>query len=149
MILFYFLLVGVGVLVRFALSLGSTPFYLSSSGMPIWYVLIYHLTNNLILIPVLLLPTFKLLVVLSGALAERNLSQRAIALVPADDPHRRSNSFADGNHDELLDNHKIVFPITIKDYNLLPEINKVDTIITTIDTFRDHSAFTLHSIRVK
>jgi hypothetical protein len=37
----------------------------------------------------------------------------------------------------------------IKDYNLLPELSKTDTIITTIDTFRDNSAYTLHSIRVK
>jgi len=48
-----------------------------------------------------------------------------------------------------LDNQKIIFPLTIKDYNLLPELSKIDTIITTIDTFRDNSAFTLHSIRVK
>ena len=48
-----------------------------------------------------------------------------------------------------MDNQKIIFPLTIKDYNLLPELNKIDTIVATIDTFRDCSAFTLHSIRVK
>jgi hypothetical protein len=64
----------------------------------------------------------------------------------------RTNSLLESSSskiEELLDNKKIIFPLTIKDYNLLPELAKVDTIVTTIDTFRDHSAFTLHSIRFK
>jgi hypothetical protein len=49
----------------------------------------------------------------------------------------------------LLDNRKIIFPIQIKDHNQLHQLCSVDTIITTIDTFREDSAFTLHSIKVK
>jgi hypothetical protein len=49
----------------------------------------------------------------------------------------------------LLDNKKIIFPVKIKDHNILHQLSSVDTIITTIDSFRDESAFTLHSIKVK
>jgi hypothetical protein len=49
----------------------------------------------------------------------------------------------------LLDNKKIIFPIKIRDYNILPELAQIDTIVTTIDTFRDESAFTLHSVKVR
>jgi hypothetical protein len=49
----------------------------------------------------------------------------------------------------LLDNKKIIFPVKIKDHNVLHQLSSVDTIITTIDSFRDESAFTLHSIKVK
>jgi len=51
--------------------------------------------------------------------------------------------------EELLDHKKIIYPVSIKDYNMLTELSKVDTIVTTLDTFRDHSAFTLHSIKFK
>lgn len=68
------------------------------------------------------------------------------------DRHRRTSSIAEESKDEgeeLLDNKKIVFPVNISDYNLIPELNTIDTIVTSIDTFRDEAAFTLHSIKVK
>ena len=49
----------------------------------------------------------------------------------------------------MIDNRKEVFTVTIKDYNLVPELNTIDTIITSLDTFRDEAAFTLHSILTK
>lgn len=104
------------------------------------------------MIPVLLLPMFKLFLLLSGALSEWNISRRVIELSAEVDRHKRSSSLlesASSKNEELLDNKKIVFPLQIKDYNLVPELCKVDTIVTTIDTFRDNSAYTLHSIRVK
>lgn len=37
----------------------------------------------------------------------------------------------------------------IKDHNILQQVSSVDIIVTTIDSFRDQSAFTLHSLKVK
>lgn len=94
MLLFYFLLVGIAVLARFAFNLTtSTLFYTSSNSVPIWHVLIYHLTNYIIIIPVSLLPLFKLFIVISGAITEHNISKRSLNLTTNIlQEHRRTSS---------------------------------------------------------
>lgn len=97
----------------------------------------------------LLVPIFKLFVMISGFVTESNISRRPIDLIPENDKHRRTGSLSASHNGELLDNKKIIFPAKIKDHNLLHQLCSVDVIVTTIDSFRDESAFTLHSIKVK
>ena len=69
-IFIYLLLSGVGVLVNFLYRL-TTPneYYLSASAIPVLNIVIYHLTNFIIFIPLLLIPIFKLFVLISGIIA--------------------------------------------------------------------------------
>ena len=89
---------------------------------------------------------------ISGSLTEYNISKRELDINAELDKHKRANSLMESTSskmEELLDHKKIIFPLKIKDHNLIPELAKIDTIVTTIDTFRDSSAFTLHSIQFK
>ena len=117
-----------------------------------WKVILYHATNYIIFLPLTLLPIWKLYVAISGSLTENNISKRELEISGEVERHKRTSSLMESTSskmEELLDNKKIIFPMKIKDHNLLPELSKIDTIVTTIDTFRDSSAFTLHSIRFK
>jgi hypothetical protein len=93
-IFIYLLLSGVGVLANFLYTI-TTPnkYYLSSSAIPVLNIVIYHLTNFIIFIPVLLLPIFKLFVLMSGSIAEASISKRPIDLIPDTDRSRRTGSF--------------------------------------------------------
>lgn len=153
MLLAYVSLTVFGILVSFCYGLTtSNEFFIPSGSISIWKIAIYHALNNIVLLPVSYIPLLKLFVALGGAVTEWNLSRRELVMASERDRLRRDNSLAESNSskaDELLDHRKIIYPVTIKDYNLMAELSKVDTIVTTIDTFRDHSAFTLHSIKFK
>lgn len=127
----------------------TNQYYLATAAIPVINIVIYHLTNFIIFIPLLLIPIFKLFVLFSGFITQSNISRRPIDLIPDGDRSRRTGSFEPSHNEELLDNKKIIFPVQIKDYNMLHQLCSVDTIITTLDTFREDSAFTLHSIKVK
>jgi hypothetical protein len=82
-IIIYLLLTAIGVLINFIYRLTTTnEYYLTSITIPIINIAIYHLTNFIIFIPVLLIPIFKLFVLLSGSLTEFNISKRPIDLIP-------------------------------------------------------------------
>lgn len=82
MLIMYFLITGLGVLARFAFSLTITnEFFLASSNIAIWKIAIYHSTNYLIMIPVLLFPIYKLFLAFSSAISESNISKRAIEII--------------------------------------------------------------------
>lgn len=99
-IFIFLLLSGTGVLANFLYRL-TTPneYYLGSASISIISIVAYHLTNFIIFIPVLLLPTFKLFVLLSGTVAEWNISKRPIDLVPESDKQQRTGSFSASHHE--------------------------------------------------
>ena len=49
--------------------------------MAIWKIAVYHFTNHIIFIPVLLVPMYKLFIVMSGAIAQKNVSERCLEIV--------------------------------------------------------------------
>jgi hypothetical protein len=94
-IFIFLLLSGIGVVTKFLYHL-TTPneYYLTATTIPIINIVIYHLTNFIILVPVLLIPIFKLFVMLSGIVTESNISKRPIDIVPEHDKHYRTGSFS-------------------------------------------------------
>lgn len=81
-IFIYFLISGFGILAGFLYKL-TTPyeFYLSQGGIDIWKMVIYHFTNYIIFIPVLLIPIYKLYLALNAGITETNISNRALQLM--------------------------------------------------------------------
>lgn len=66
----YFLITGLGVLARFGFSLTtSNEFYLAQGTIAIWKIAIYHATNYIIMIPVLLFPMVKLFIFIAGIIS--------------------------------------------------------------------------------
>lgn len=137
-IFLYLLLSGIGVLTNFLFRLTkSNEYYLAAAAIPTINIVVYHLTNFIIFVPVLLLPIFKLFVMFSGSIAEWNISKRPLDLIPENDKQRRTGSFSGEQNEALLDNKKIIFPVKIKDHNILHQLTSVDTIVTTINAFRN------------
>ncbi len=74
-------MVGIGVLINFIYGTTGNEYYMSQSKIPIIYTLIYHLTNFIIFIPVLLIPIYKLQIAIAGFVVESRVSKRSIDIL--------------------------------------------------------------------
>lgn len=75
----YLIVSALGVFIQFLYSATvGNDFYLAQEDIAIWKIAIYHFTNHIIFIPVLLIPMFKLYVAMEGALTQRNLTNRCL-----------------------------------------------------------------------
>ena len=77
-------MVGLGVLINFIYRTMGNEFYLSQSKISTIYILIYHITNFIIFIPVLLIPIYKFQVAIAGLVVESRVSKRAIDIFAGD-----------------------------------------------------------------
>ena len=89
----YLFITGVGVLTNFLYKLTThNEFYLTQTSLSVANVMVYHLTNFIIFIPVLLIPIFRLFVLFSGSITETNVSKRPLDLIPDTDKYRRTTT---------------------------------------------------------
>ena len=101
--------------------------YITSVNVDILRIFLYHLTYFIIFIPILLR-----LIYLSYLLIMVSLTEKYVAEKP------------EGEHYEE-ENNKMV---TFKDIDSVPVLHKLDTLVTTIDTFLNRNV-KLKSIKVK